>query len=388
MNSTDIESLSQQFMGNTLAVKPGEHVWIEYQGPDAAPLAEACRAKVTSLGGIPHMHDLGAQALSSVIGPMNDGELQKFAQAELAEMMQMRCYIRIRDDDDQRQICLTEEKKEKFHALREPMTNWRVRNTRWLVTQAPTEGFAKACGMELLTFNQFYKDVCLVDYQRMKQAVLPLQKMMAETHRVRIVSPEQETDISFSIKGIDAIPCTGEYNIPDGECFTAPVRDSINGTIKFGPSNYMGTKFGWIKLVFEDGKVVSSTSNNEVNTSKLNAILNMDEGARYVGEFAINFNPYVLAPTGSILFDEKISGGIHFALGAAYDEADNGNKSVIHWDMVHIQRPEYGGGDIYFDDRLIRRDGLFVVPELEGLNPKNLLAPELQSEPDAPRAAL
>ncbi len=106
----------------------------------------------------------------------------------------------------------------------------------------------------------------------------------------------------------------------------------------------------------------------------LNRILDTDPGARYVGEFSINFNPFILHPTGSILFDEKIAGGIHMAMGNCYDDAPNGNKSAVHWDLVHIQRPDYGGGELYLDGRLIRKDGIFVVPELFGLNPENLKA--------------
>ncbi len=264
-----------------------------------------------------------------------------------------------------------------------PMLRHRVNNTRWLVTAAPTEEFAKACGMEMAAFEAFYLDVCLLDYQNMQQAARPLQKIMQEGKDVHIHSPAQETDLRFSIAGIPAHICAGELNIPDGECYTAPVRDSINGTIKFGPSVYEGQRFAFIKLAFKDGRIVAASAENDERTARLNALLDSDEGARYAGEFAINFNPLIQHPTGSILFDEKIDGGIHIAMGACYDDAPNGNKSVIHWDMVHIQRPDYGGGDLYIDGRLVRRDGLFAVPELAGLNPEALKksSPKINPKP-------
>ena len=179
--------------------------------------------------------------------------------------------------------------------------------------------------------------------------------------------------MTFSIKGIPAVPCAGECNIPDGEVFTAPVRESVNGTIQYNtPSPYQGTVFNNVKLEFKDGKIVNATADNDIE--KLNEIFNTDEGAKFIGEFAIGVNPLIKHPMGDILFDEKIDGSFHFTPGQAYEgEADNGNRSAIHWDLVLIQRPEYGGGSIYFDDVLIRENGRFVIKELECLNPENLI---------------
>jgi aminopeptidase len=203
----------------------------------------------------------------------------------------------------------------------------------------------------------------------MARAMQPLKQMMERTDRVRLKGPGP-TDLTFSIKGIPAIPCDGRVNIPDGEVFTAPVRDSVNGIIAFNcPTIYRGTTHNDIRLTFKNGKIVDAVSSA---TAKLNEVLDADEGARYVGEFAIGFNPYVTKPMKDILFDEKIAGSIHFTPGACYDEASNGNKSSIHWDMVMRQDPAVGGGEVWFDDRLVRKDGVFVVDELRGLNPENL----------------
>ena len=161
-------------------------------------------------------------------------------------------------------------------------------------------------------------------------------------------------------------------NIPDGEVYTAPVKDSINGTLTYNtPAVFQGFTFENISFRFENGKIVEATAND---TERINEVLNTDEGARYIGEFAIGVNPYILKPMKDTLFDEKIMGSFHFTPGNCYEEeAPNGNSSAIHWDLVCIQTPEYGGGEIYFDDVLIRKDGRFVVKELECLNPENLI---------------
>ena len=191
---------------------------------------------------------------------------------------------------------------------------------------------------------------------------------MEKTDKVRLVA--KGTDLTFSIKGIPAVKCAGHMNIPDGEVYTAPVKDSVNGVITFNaPTLENGIKHENVRLVFKNGRIVEATSSD---TKALNDVLDTDEGARYVGEFAIGVNPYVTSPMLDILFDEKISGSIHFTPGCCYDDAYNGNKSSVHWDMVLIQTPEWGGGEIYFDDMLIRKDGLFVTESLRCLNPENL----------------
>ena len=149
------------------------------------------------------------------------------------------------------------------------------------------------------------------------------------------------------------------------------MRDSVQGHVTFNaPTIYQGVPFDGVRLEFRDGKVVKATGNPE---TKLNEILDSDEGARYIGEFSLAFNPHVLSPMRDILFDEKISGSFHFTPGQAYADADNGNRSQVHWDMVCIQRPEWGGGEIRFDGEVVRRDGLFVPAELQALNPDALL---------------
>jgi aminopeptidase len=247
----------------------------------------------------------------------------------------------------------------------------RVPNTKWVALRWPSSAMAQQAGMSTPGFEDFYFNVCTMDYKKMATASKPLQDLMNRTDRVKIKGPG-ETDFSFSIKGVGAVACVGERNIPDGECFSAPVRDSVNGVVAFNTvSLYQGTEFTDIRYVIKQGKIVEASAGS--NTERLNNILDTDEGARYFGEWSLGYNPHVLHPMKDTLFDEKIAGSFHFTPGNAYDPpGGNGNKSSIHWDTVQIQRPEYGGGEIYFDDILIRKDGLFVLPELMGLNPDQL----------------
>jgi aminopeptidase len=249
-----------------------------------------------------------------------------------------------------------------------PVLNYRVNKTRWCVLRWPTPSMAQAANMSTEAFENFYFEVCTMDYRRMAKAMRPLVKRMKRADQVQLKSPG--TDLTFSIKRIGAKGCEGKLNIPDGEVFSCPVKKSVNGVIQFNtPTLYSGTKFDQVQLEFKDGKVVKATGSD---TKRLNDILDTDPGARYVGEFALGFNPHIKTPMCDILFDEKIAGSLHFTPGQAYEIADNGNRSAVHWDMVLIQRPEWGGGEIWFDGELIRKDGLFVPKDLRGLNPDKL----------------
>jgi len=243
-----------------------------------------------------------------------------------------------------------------------------VKKTRWVVLRWPTSSMAQAAGMSTEAFEDFFFEVCTMNYPRMDRAMGPLETRMRQADRVRLQGPG--TDLTFSIKGIGAQKCRGDRNIPDGEVFSCPVRDSVNGCIQFNtPTLYAGTRFENVRLEFKKGKIVRATANQ---SKRLNEILNTDPGARYVGEFSLGFNPYILHPMCDILFDEKIAGSLHLTPGQAYEECDNGNRSAVHWDMVLIQRKEWGGGEIWFDGQLIRKDGLFLPRDLQGLNPARL----------------
>ena len=305
---------------------------------------------------------------------MTEEGARLIAEVERHEMEQMTAYIALRGTDN-----VSEGVEVPGDTLamwaREYMTpvvfGVRVPRTKWVALRWPTASMAQQAKMSTDAFEDFYFDVCTLDYAKMAEAGEALKTLMDRTDKVRVVGPG-ETDFTLSIKGIGSVPCSGHRNIPDGECFSAPVRESVNGVVQFNTvSLYQGTEFKDIRYAIESGRIVEATAGP--NTDRLNAILDTDEGARFFGEFAIGYNPYVLHPMMDTLFDEKIAGSIHFTPGNSYDPpGGNGNVSAIHWDTVLIQRPEYGGGEIWFDDVLVRKDGLFVLPELAALNPDRL----------------
>jgi aminopeptidase len=304
---------------------------------------------------------------------MNEKNAQIYADIEKFEMEQMTAYIALRG---------THNYAEGSDVSGEILSMWqrlyvtpvvfgvRVPKTKWVALRWPTPGMAQQANMSTFAFEKFYFDVCTLDYDKMAKASEPLKDLMDKTDQVHILAPG--TDLKFSIKGIGSVACSGDRNIPDGECFSAPVKDSMNGVIQYNTvSLYQGTEYKDIRYVVKNGKIVEASAG--ANTDKLNAVLDTDEGARYFGEWSLGYNPYVLHPMKDTLFDEKIAGSFHLTPGNAYDPpGGNGNKSSVHWDTVLIQRPDYGGGEIWFDGKLIRKDGLFLLPELEGLNPANL----------------
>jgi aminopeptidase len=290
---------------------------------------------------------------------------------ELQRMRSMDAYIAIRgasnifENSD-----LPQNDMQQAMKILKPLLDWRVQKTKWCVLRWPSPSMAQQAKMSSEAFENFYFDACCMNYSRMTEGMNALERRMRNAENVKIVGPG--TDLHFSMKGIDAVSCGGTYNIPDGEVFSCPVRDSVEGCITFNADTvYQGTSFSNVMLKFEKGKIVESSASS--NTDKLNEILDSDEGSRFIGEFAIAFNPKIMEPMQDILFDEKIAGSFHFTPGQAYEEANNGNKSQVHWDMVNIQRPEYGGGEIWFDGELIRKDGHFIPDDLQKLNPEYLL---------------
>jgi aminopeptidase len=300
---------------------------------------------------------------------MNEKQASDIRDLEMFRMKKMQAYIAIRGADNMNENSdVPSDRVQLYSKVIRPVQDYRVNKTRWCVLRWPTPSMAQAAGMSTEAFENLYFDVCTMDYAKMGNAMLPLEKLMRKTDRVHLKAPG--TDLTFSIKNIGAKMCKGDRNIPDGEVFSCPVKNSVNGTIQFNtPTLYSGTKFENVRLEMVDGKIVNATANN---TKRLNEILDTDAGARYIGEFSLGFNPYILSPMCDILFDEKIAGSLHFTPGQAYEDCGNGNKSAIHWDMVLIQRKEWGGGEVWFDGELIRKDGIFLTKELKPLNPANL----------------
>jgi len=324
---------------------------------------------VRQAGAIPLVETRHTRISREVMRQTSDAHAAMVRDIELFRMKRMQAYIAVRGSDNANESSDVPSRLLALYAKAIlPLHNYRVDKTRWCVLRWPSPSMAQAANMSTEAFEDFYFDVCTMNYPKMARAMLPLQKLMNRTDRVHLKGPG--TDLQFSIKGIGALLAEGKRNIPDGEVFSCPVKKSVQGVIQYNtPTIYAGSKFENVRLEFKDGKIAKASSNN---SKRLNEILDTDAGARYVGEFAIGFNPYILDAMCDILFDEKIAGSLHFTPGQAYKKADNGNRSAVHWDMVLIQRPEWGGGEIWFDGRLIRKDGLFVPKELRALNPKNL----------------
>ena len=308
-----------------------------------------------------------------ILNGLSPESVALIASIEKFEMEQMTSYISLRGGDNYAELSdvpganMTLWQKDYVTPV---VFETRVAKTKWVALRWPNASMAQQASMSTQAFEDFYFRVCTLDYAKMAEAVKPLVDLMNSTDHVHITGPG--TDFEFSIKGIGCVPCSGEANIPDGECFSAPVKESVNGVVQFNTASlYQGTEFNNIRYVIKNGRIEEATAGSQ--TEKLNEILDTDAGARYFGEWSLGYNPFVLHPMKDTLFDEKIAGSFHFTPGNAYDPpGGNGNTSAIHWDTVLIQRPEYGGGEIYFDGVLIRKDGLFVLPELQALNPDQL----------------
>ena len=361
--------LAEGLTGFSTALKKGERVLIDaFDVPDAIVIALIRAARARGAHPLVQLHS--ARVTREMTLWAEEAQYAPHAEVELARMQNVDAYIALRGSENIFESSdVPAAKVQLVSRLMKPVLDHRVGKTKWVVLRWPTSAMAQQAGMSTEAFEDFYFKVCTLDYGRMAPGMKSLKELMERTDRVELKGPG--TELSFSIKGIGAQPCGGLRNIPDGEVFSCPVRDSVEGVIQYNaPTVYLGTSFDNIRLVFKRGRIVEATSSN---TKRLNEILDSDEGARYIGEFALGFNPYILEPMRDILFDEKIAGSFHFTPGQAYEGVGNGNKSQVHWDMVCIQRPEYGGGEVWFDGKLIRKDGLFLPKMLHKLNPTYLL---------------
>ncbi len=372
MKDPRIAKLAKNLVRFSCKVKKGEHVLIEVKDEAAKPLVEAIIEEVQAVGATPFVNLYDQRIMRKLIAGASEDWFSIMAEVDLLKMKKMQAFIGINARNNSYEFSDVPGPQMKNYMAKyaHPVHfEQRVKHTKWCILAYPNPSYAQASNMSTEAFEDFFFNVTTLDYAKMDKAMDPLVKLMKKTDKVHLKGPGR-TDLTFSIKGIPVIKCAGQMNIPDGEIFTAPVKDSVNGVIEYNtPTVYLGKKFEKIILTFKKGKIVKIEGDN---VAKLEEIFNTDEGARYVGEFAIGVNPYITRPMIDILFDEKIAGSIHFTPGNSYDEAPNGNHSAVHWDLVMIQTPEYGGGEIYFDGKLIRKDGLFVAKELKGLNPENL----------------
>ncbi len=357
--------LAKNLVDYSVELKPGETVYIEIKGVAALELGKELIKRATEVGGTPIWFYNDESLSRGFMKTATEAQFRKYAEHHLELMKSSAAYIGVRGSEnpfDWADIPAEQIKLYQTLFYRPVHLEERVKRTRWVVMRYPNNAMAQLAETSQEAFADYYFDVCCLDYAKMSKAMDPLKELMLKTDQVHLKSPG--TDLRFSIKGIDVVKCDGQRNIPDGECYTAPVRDSVNGYITYNcPTLHDAKVFTNVRLDFRDGKIITATADNHVD--ELNKVFNTDEGARYVGEFSLGFNPFILHPMRDTLFDEKIKGSLHFTPGQCYDEAYNGNQSAIHWDLVLIQRPEYGGGEVWFDGKLIRKDGVFTDPKLE-----------------------
>ena len=375
MKDIRIEKLASNLLSHSINLQKGEKILIEIIGMDAIPLGKELIKQAENIGAIPFFNIIDYEIMREMLLNCTEEQMQIYAKHDLQRMKDMDAYIGVRASTNTAELNgIPVEKMEiynKYYTLPVHFEE-RVKHTKWCILRYPNASMAQMSNMNTEEFEDFYFNVCTLDYDKMSKAMDPLVDLMNRTKNVHIIG--EGTDLTFSIEGIPAEKYMGTYNIPDGEVATAPIKDSVNGYITYNTeTRYNGVLFNNIRFEFKDGKIVKATSNK---TKELNEILDTDEGSRYIGEFALGLNPYIERPIGDTLFDEKIKGSFHFTPGDSLEESDNGNRSSIHWDIVNIQTPEYGGGEIWFDDVLVRKDGVFVLEELKelkALNPENLI---------------
>ena len=371
MRDIRIEKLASNLLSHSINLQKGEKILIEIIGMDAIPLGKELIRQAENIGAIPFFNIIDYEIIREILINGTEEQMQIYAKHDLQRMKDMDAYIGVRASTNTAELNgISTEKMEMYNKYYTMPVHFeeRVKHTKWCILRYPNASMAQMSNMNTENFEDFYFNVCTLDYDKMSKAMDPLVSLMNITKNVHIIG--EGTDLTFSIEGIPAEKYMGTFNIPDGEVATAPVKNSVNGYITYNTeTRYNGILFNNIRFEFKDGKIVKAISNK---TKELNEILDTDEGSRYIGEFALGLNPYIERPIGDTLFDEKIKGSFHFTPGDSLEESDNGNRSSIHWDIVNIQTLEYGGGEIWFDDVLVRKNGIFVLDELKPLNPENL----------------
>ena len=365
------EALAETLIHHSTRLAAGETLLIECFDLEDSTLPRLLIQKAARRGANPLVETKDSRLIRELVKNGSEAQMRAWGDYELHRMRRVDAYIALRGARNISEMAdVPGEKMNLYntHFLKPVHFECRIKRTKWCVLRLPNASMAQQAGMSTEAFENFYFDVCNLDYTKLSRALQPLVERMTAAREVHITGPE--TDLRFSIQGIPVVSCAGEMNIPDGEVFTAPVRDSVEGHIQFNtPTIYQGSSFDGVRLEFQEGRIVAADCTGG-DVKKLRRIFATDDGAEYVGEWSIGCNPRVLHPMRDILFDEKIAGSFHLTPGNAYDEADNGNRSKIHWDLVQIQRPDYGGGTIAFDGIPIRVDGRFIPEELQALDPE------------------
>lgn len=366
MGDSREKKLAGMLVNFSVRLQKGENCLIKATDVPVS-MVEELVAAVYEAGGNPQVKLWNQRLERAMAQGATDESLAAWADCDAYQMKKMDAYIGITGVANVRELASIPAQVNKVSALYMDPVHFKIRvpQTKWVVLRYPTETMAMQANMSTREFEDYYYAVTTeVDYAEMARAMETAKEYLDTVDRVHIIAPG--TDLTFSVKELGWIPCAGEANIPDGEIYSCPVRTSVNGTIAYNcDSTYHGHRFSDIRFTFKDGKIVEAHADDD---TLINEILDLDEGARYIGEFALGCNPKITFPMDNTLFDEKIAGSFHFTPGNSYDDCDNGNKSSVHWDLVQMQTPQSGGGEIWMDGELVRKDGRFLHPALVGLN--------------------
>lgn len=350
-----IEKLADILVNYSTRVQKGDHVLIR-SAPLARPLVEEVYRLAVRNGAFPLVR-LSFDSLAEIYyQEASDQQLDYLNPISKFEVENAQVIISIHAPENSRTLTASDPAK----LRRASITNRPVQEhimkggVRWVLCNYPTPSLAQDADMSLGAYADFLFAATNIDWRAASDMMHRIKERFDRAEEVRIVGPQ--TDLRFSIAGRPGIVCDGRYNMPDGEVFYAPVEDSVEGTIYYElPAIYAGREVNGIRLTFKDGRVVDASATH--GEELLQQLLNADEGARRLGEFGIGCNYGIKRHTKDILFDEKIGGTVHLALGAAYPESGGTNHSAIHWDMVKDLRH---GGELYLDGELVQKDGRFL----------------------------
>ena len=360
------KQLAEKILNFSCELKEGQNVMLQLVGLNGIELLRALAETAREMKATPFIQVNDTEIQRLLVESGDRSFWKKQAQIDqLPLMKQMDAFVGIRASQNiYEQSKASKEANDAYsdEFLKPVHFEERVNNTNWVVLRYPSPAFAMNARMPTERFRDFYYEACLLDYAQLAEAMKPLEERLRDTDMIQLKG--EGTDIQFSVKGQNWIPCFGKRNIPDGELFSSPILSSVDGEITYSASVYQGKPFDYVWLKVRDGVVIDfDSSNNE----QLEEILDTDSGARQFGEFSFGLNPIIEKPMRDILFDEKIYGSNHLTLGNDYEIAPNGNESNIHWDLVCI------GADVYLDGEKIREGRTFIKEDLQGLNPENLI---------------
>lgn len=365
MKDPRIRKMAKQVIEYSVHLQPGEKVLIDIWD-EAYDFAEELVGAAQEAGGQPFVNLQSLSLNRRLIMNATEESMEAWYKYENFRMEDMDAYIVVRKNHNNKTYEGIPAEKMRLYNKYYGKLHYgtRITNTKWCVLRYPNDSFAQSAGMSTQELEDFFFENCCLNYRRMNELAAPLNDLMMRTDQIAIKAPG--TDLTFSIKGCCKPPACGIFNIPCGETGMPIIPESANGRISYNlPSFFQNTLFEDISLTLKDGKIVEARSNH---TERMNEILDTDPNARRIGEFAMGFNPYITQPINDTLFDEKMAMTMHFTPGndSIY------NPSAIHWDIVTSHAREMGGGEIYADGVLIRKDGLFVLDELKQLNPREL----------------